>query len=394
MSIIELKTGTSFDLALFKEFAKFIIVQENGQNKKINLYEWFKTLFKIEKGDRTLQMDFTRAKKKGTYKLSENQYKIFCDRFNETYENLPSKDDYRDIKLAFNQWKSNIDSKNNITENKIADIGPDAQDIVPKTSNISYDPITDNYNQFNKQLSLFNNYYSENVGYEKRIGANFTGLEIEAKLFKVWQTWVNDRVDYNINKPHGFSIQISRIRRLIEFSNWELYEVGDNNVIKKSVLITDKPFSHTSQSKEGKSLVSYARLIKDSQPATVNELIKFQYSFHPKLYTFSYTEDTEVSDYLICYSFDAVGGFQTGLQIGHRIAYNKRNKNIDIRISVLRPIEKSNDTPPTYSEFPFESHDVPILIKSILLFPNSNILKVAPYSKLLHSLVIHEIQKP
>lgn len=123
MAEVEFLHKTALDFVLFKEFAEFIIAQ-NGRNiRKGYFFLELKEILDIKIEPGTLANKFSQVEQKGiALKLSEKSYKAFCRKFIDTFNTrlTPEKqDDYIEIKTAFDNWKSKLDSKYSVQHDHI-----------------------------------------------------------------------------------------------------------------------------------------------------------------------------------------------------------------------------------------------------------------------------------
>lgn len=365
---VELRNKTSLELTLFKEFAKFIIIQNKKNIGKDYFNPELVDILQLKIKPGTLGNKFSDAENNDKpFKIPDICYKNFCSKFIATFNNklTPDKqEDYREIEDAFYQWKFKLDSK----------------------YNISHETLPTQVDEIGTEKMIYN---IEEQGNEHSHSANnldfFGAFDLVKKFYtydghrdhiyeSILADMLDNLVDLRRDKDFQLSIlndhHISRFKAHFSYISWKIYELHGDRVICRSV--------HFSQHKDWEETYGFKSFIKLGRKEDLNiphgEPVVSAYDIFTYNYAYSLTviENCMFERHGIASNspYNETFTFQTqdldkGLFVGHKCT----SKDLDhiLCVPVFLVADDVKTDLPHYMEYDINSNHIPPKIRSRLV---------------------------
>ncbi|AEW02346.1 hypothetical protein A4D02_30810 [Niastella koreensis] len=397
MDDVKLFVNTTVDFALFIKFADFINEQEPKQvdGSSPDLYETLQAILKFKRNDKlisagTLQNKFTQARK-GNLTLPAESYIDFCKKFNDAFYklNLELQDDYKLIKAAFEQWKSNLDSTYNIKhENAYQKLEAISTEETIETSDNKRNEKNSSevtHDEFYNALDTISQYYVWNIGYGDV-------LPYEIAIAKMFKHFVMRRTEKYFDDDELFSRE-KFDKSDFSYRDWKIYELYGEKVICRSLQFSDLSDFQVGYFPGFKSYITLGRKeqidlskIEASDFGSVStEYIhdEFVFDYFHNVVTISncsYERNSDLikSHFKENYNFHYIppNWRDENIQAGHKCTMDAKNVLTFIPAFLVADFDAPSKKSPYYVEYDLNSVELPDKIKarlygwkSLKLFP-------------------------
>lgn len=408
--VIEINKDNTVEFALFEKFTEFLYDQEiEGLRRKLTkeyeglygkditeaeLYYYYTgSILLNQLAVGTVKNYFNRKTKSA--RIVESRFKFFCEKFFDTYKKVDKENPgkYSAIEEAFIQWKSRLDKRYNVIHDNNSK--EELKDIANEIPSEIKDNLPEPKDQ-NKNDNLVDSF----LDFDKYYKSKFYNPISEFIMFRSWANHILRRLtNENEFRQKG---RVSDFRHHLVNGRWEIFEKKDGKIIKRGFDIILKETDDLSREKEDEDFVgdevelngllaekdncvsAYLKCNKTFNIIYIkhfNSLDKYDGEPLPSSSHFFFNDKDTRPD-----SHDSYNPY-SDFFLGHTVKISKSNLDMKFGVCVMRRIKKSQDRP-LYFEYPYDTTEIPLFIKTILLEPDVRILEnmpLSPYSRLLYS---------